>query len=117
MLEDHGQQFAESNALVKWLWYWKQILFEGKINIWQNCCWKENKINTLNDKIEYDELRHHFKGENRTPICFNVFNRWLGLIRKIKDGSIDLEKGTGYQGKLKSNLSEITRGKWEHKCG
>ena len=35
---------------------------------------------------------YYFKSKNRIPISFNGFNRPLGLIRKIRDGSIDLEK-------------------------
>ena len=31
------------------------------------------------------------KSEDWIPKIFKDFNGWLGLIRKIKDGSIDLE--------------------------
>ena len=41
----------------------------------------------------------------------NSFNCLLGLIRKIKDFSIDLEKTK----KINKNLSKTTRGEWEHK--
>ena len=41
-------------------------------------------------------------------MCFDNFDRPLGLIRKINDGSIDLEI-------CRSNASETTREKWEHK--
>ena len=41
-------------------------------------------------------------------MCFDNFDRPLGLIRKINDGSIDLEI-------CRSNTSETTREKWEHK--
>ena len=51
---------------------------------------RKNEINTLNNKIEYDKLKYHFKSKNRTPISFNNCNCPLGLIRKIKDASIDL---------------------------
>ena len=63
----------------------------------------------MNNKIEYDKLKYHFKSENRTTIYFNTLNRPLGLIRKVKDGSIDLEKAKENQEKFRSNLSEITR--------
>ena len=50
------------------------------------------EINTLNNKIKYGHLTYHFKSGDRIPISFNDFNCPLGLIRKIKDGSIHLEK-------------------------
>ena len=50
------------------------------------------EINTLNNKIKYDNLTYYLKSDDRIPISFNDFNRLLGLIRKIKDGSIHLEK-------------------------
>ena len=55
---------------------------------------RSNEINTLNHKLEYDILMDHFKNEKRTPISFIIFNHPLGFIRKIKDGSKDLEKAT-----------------------
>ena len=74
-----------------------------------------DKFVTLNKKIEYDKLTYYFKSEDGIPICFNGFNRPLGLIRNIKDGSIDLEKAKENQEKFRSNISETTRGKWENK--
>ena len=50
-----------------------------------------------------------------TPISFNHFNCPFGLIKKIKDGSIDLKKAKENQGKFKLNLNETIRKKWEHK--
>ena len=44
--------------------------------------------------MEYDILMDHFKNEKRTPISFIIFNHPLGFIRKIKDGSKDLEEAT-----------------------
>ena len=70
---------------------------------------KDNEINKLIQKIEYDQLTYYFKSYfNRIPISFIDFNGPLGFIRKIKDGSVDLEK-------TKENLSETKTGKWEHK--
>ena len=66
---------------------------------------RNNEINTLNNKIEYDKLTYHF----------NDFNSPLALMREIKDGSIDLEKAKQNQEKIRSNVSETTREKWEHK--
>ena len=74
---------------------------------------RNKEINTL--KIKYDKLTYYFKSEDKIPRSFNGFNRLLDLIRKIKDGSIDLGKAKGNQEKFSSNLSETTRGKWEHK--
>ena len=53
------------------------------------------------------------KSEDWIPKNFKDFNGWLGIIRKIKDGSIDLE--IAKENFKKSDLSEITKGKWEHK--
>ena len=53
------------------------------------------------------------KSEDWIPKIFKDLNGWLGIIRKIKDGSIDLE--IAKENLKKSNLSEITKGKWEHK--
>ena len=43
---------------------------------------RNNKINTLNDKIKYGNLTRHFKCDNRPPISFNGFHRSFGLIRR-----------------------------------
>ena len=72
-------------------------------------------INNWAKKIKYGKLTNYFKVGNTIQISFNCFNRPLGLIRKIKDDSIDLEKPKDNQEKFRSNLSETTRGKWEHK--
>ena len=58
---------------------------------------------------------YHFKSESRTPLRFDNVNRTLGLIRKIKDGSVDLKKAQKNQEKFKSNLNEAITGKWESK--
>ena len=64
---------------------------------------RSNEINTLKNKIKYDKLTYHFKSENEIPIpiSFNIFNRPLGLIRKIKDDSIYLENSRQKQEKFK----------------
>ena len=73
---------------------------------------RRNEINTLNNKIEYDKLTFHFKRKDRIPINFKDFNRPLGLIRKIKDGCIDLKKSKRKSKKIKKeNLSETKRRK------
>ena len=51
-----------------------------------------SKINTLNNTIKYDKLIKYLKSEDNIPLILNDFNRSLDLIRKIMDGSIDLEK-------------------------
>ena len=64
---------------------------------------RSNEINTLKNKIKYDKLTYHFKSENKIPIpiSFNIFNRPLGLIRKIKDDSIYLQNSREKQEKFK----------------
>ena len=71
---------------------------------------KSNEINCLNNKIKHDKLTYHLKSENRTPIIFNGFKCPIGLIRKKKDGFVDLEKAKENQEKFKSNLNETIRG-------
>ena len=84
---------TESNAFVKINDYdtENKLLLKEKVIYYKTVAKKINKINTLKSKIEYDELKYHFKSTNRTTIRFNSFKRPLNLIRKIKDGSIDLE--------------------------
>ena len=69
---------------------------------------KSNEINNLYNKIKYDKLTYHYINENNTRISFNGFNRRLGLIRKVKNGSIDLEKETENQEKIESDLNKTT---------
>ena len=52
----------------------------------------KHKINTLSYNIKFDKLTYYFKSGGRKSIGFNNFNCPLDLIRKIKNGSIDLEK-------------------------
>ena len=65
---------------------------------------RRNEINTLNNKIEYDKLTFHFKRKDRIPINFKDFDRPLGLIRKIKDGCIDLKKAKENPKKLRKKI-------------
>ena len=96
---------VESNALAKRNDYGTE---KEKETYDENVAETKNEINTLNKTIEYDKLTYNFK----IPISFNAFNCPLGLIRKIKDGSIYLQKEN--QEKFRTNLSETLRVKWEH---
>ena len=69
----------------------------------------------MNSKIKYDKLTYYSKNEERMPISFNGFNCSLGLKRKIKHNCIDLEKTKENRKTVRSNLSETTTGKREHK--
>ena len=69
----------------------------------------------MSQKIKYDKLAYYFKSENSKRISFNDLNCPLGLVRKIKDGSINLEKVRENQKEFVPNLSEATTGKWEYK--
>ena len=69
----------------------------------------------MNSKIKYDKLTYYSKNKERMPISFNGFNCSLGLKRKIKHDCIDLEKAKENRKTVRSNLSETTRGKREHK--
>ena len=92
--EEHRKQLPETNALVKGKDYdtENKLVFKEKEIYGKIVAEKENEINTLNSKTEDDKLKYHLKSDNRTPISFNTFNCPLSLKRKIKDGSIDLEK-------------------------
>ena len=48
-------------------------------------------MNALNEKNKYINLAYYFKAESN-PIGFNDLNCLLGFVRRIKEGSIDLEK-------------------------
>ena len=93
---------AKSNALVKINDYDienKLLLKERGIYV-GIVAEEKNEINPLNNKIENDKSKYHFKSENRKSISFNSFNLRHGLIRKLEDSSIDLEKA-------KENLDQI----------
>ena len=55
----------------------------------------------IKEKTKCDKLTCYFKSGDSIPINFDNFNRRLGLIRKMKDGSIDLEKAKENPEKLK----------------
>ena len=57
----------------------------------------------MKNKFKYDKLMYHFQSKITIPVSFNGFNRPLGLLRRIKDGSIDLEKAKEF----KKNLDKI----------
>ena len=93
---------AKSNALVKINDYDtenKLLLKERGIYV-GIIAEEKNEINPLNNKIENDKSKYHFKSKNRKSISFNSFNLRHGLIRKLEDSSIDLEKA-------KENLDQI----------
>ena len=64
-------------------------------------------MNTLNEKNKYFNLTYYFKAESN-PIGFNDFNRLLGFMRRIKEGSIDLEKA-------EENKKNWIKSKWNKK--
>ena len=70
---------------------------------------RNNEINTLNNKTNYDKLKNYFKSEDTIPISFDGFNCPIDLTRKIKDGSIDLEKAKKKSGKIEN------KSKWNNK--
>ena len=74
---------------------------------------KKNEINTLIEKINYNDLTCYLK--KNKPISFINFNRPLSLLRKIKDGDIELEKARQNQKDFKSGLNEIVKVKEEYK--
>ena len=91
------------NVILKIMHFWRKNKYMIKLLLK-----KSNEINNLYNKIKYDKLTYHYINENNTPISFNGFNRRLGLIRKVKNGSIDLEKATENQEKIESDLNKTT---------
>ena len=69
----------------------------------------------MNNKTKYNKWTYYFEYENSKPINFNSFSCPLGLVSKTKDGSTYLERAKENQEKFRSNLSQTTRRKWEHK--
>ena len=102
-IEDHGKQFVENDYDTENELLLKEI--HDKIVAERN-----NEINTLKSKIKYDKWKYHFKSED-----VNGVNRPLRLVRKIKDGSIDLEKAKENQEKFRSHLNKKKWGKWKRK--
>ena len=65
--------------------------------------------------INFNNLIFYFKGKNG-PKNFIDFTGPLGLINNIKNGYIKIEKKEKEnQKEFKTDLNEITEGKWEHK--
>ena len=63
VIEEHGKQLAKSNALVK-----KnnddaenKVLLKEKEIYDEIVAERKRKINTLNNKTEYDKVKYHFK--------------------------------------------------------
>ena len=92
-IEYHVKYMVESNALINKSYYDNENkLFLKEKEVYDEIVAEiKNDINTLNNKIENDELTYHFKIEDRIPISFKSFNRPLSPIRKVKGRSIYLE--------------------------
>ena len=73
-----------------------------------------NETKTLNSKINYSNLTHYFKTKSNL-ISFSTFSRPLGLNRKIRNDSKDLQKAKEKQRKVRRNVRETRSWKREHK--
>ena len=57
-------------------------------------------MQTLKEKIRYDDLRYYFKTES-SPMSFNDFHHQFGFKRTIEDGFMDLKRANENQEKTK----------------
>ena len=71
------------------------------------------EIQNLCKQIDFNNLTYYFKNY-RDPKKFIVFKGILGFYRNINDGYTTLEKAEESKKKLKSDLNEIVKGKWEY---
>ena len=71
-----------------------------------------DEIKELTNENNHDDLIFYFKG-NTTIKRFNNFNNGMELFRKIKSCKMKLEEAKKLQYVFKSNLNEISRGKYK----
>ena len=76
-IEDRGKQLVKSYTLINKNYYdtRKKLLLKEKEISEKILAERENEINTLNNKTEYDKLMYHFKNEDGIPISSKGFNR------------------------------------------
>ena len=71
-----------------------------------------DEIKELTDELNQNNLIYYFKG-NTFRKRFDDFNNGIELLKKIKSGEMKLEKAKNLQNVFKSNLNEISRGRFE----
>ena len=71
-----------------------------------------DEIKELTDELNQNNLIYYFKG-NTFRKRLDDFNNGIELLKKIKSGEMKLEKAKNLQNVFKSNLNEISRGRFE----
>ena len=77
-----------------------------------------DEIKELTDEINQNDLKCYFKNKTSRK-RFDDFNNGAELFKKIKSGEIKLEEEKKLQNVFKSNLNEISGGRYkseEQKC-
>ena len=68
-----------------------------------------NEINELHKKVNFDDLVYRYKGKNPDE-KFDKYDNALGLINKIKNGEIKLDRAKNDQIRFKSDFGEKKKG-------
>ena len=71
-----------------------------------------DKILELTNEISQNDLIYYFKG-NSTSKTFDDFNNGIKRFEKIKSGEMKLEETKKLQNVFKSNLNEISKGRYK----
>ena len=71
-----------------------------------------DKIFELTNEISQNDLIYYFKG-NSTSKTFDDFNNSIKHFEKIKSGEMKLEETKKLQNVFKSNLNEISKGRYK----
>ena len=75
---------------------------------------KFDRIKELTYKIDHDDLMYYFKNDTARKF-FNDFDSGIELFRKIQPGEMKLEDAKELQNIFKSNLNEISKGRFKSK--
>ena len=59
----------------------------------------------MNEKVNYDDLIHRYKG-NTANVKYDQFDNALSLLNKIRDGKISLTDGKNGQAEFKLDLNK-----------
>ena len=73
-----------------------------------------DEIKGLTDEIDHDNLIYYFKN-NIARKSFNDFDNGIELFIKIQSGEMKLEDAKEPQNIFKSNLNEISKGRFKSK--
>ena len=73
-----------------------------------------DEIIELTDETNFDDLMYHFK-RNTAKKRFNDFENEIKLFEKIKSGGTKLKEAKKLQNMFKSNVTEVSRGRYKSK--